>query len=413
MATRKSDADALAANYENLIKQHRDSAQEVISLIQQTLTNGDAYGSGLSADTKAGLEQALAYAQKISTQQSAAGKSGKTTQAATVSAESQAEKTVAGEGNPITKAGKGQTSVFGQMYNSNATLTTQGEQFLAAALGSKYLINVNNKVNVSNDAKGLGALGALIKPGLTAAQVLTTMMFNQDQGTITAIQRQLVAAGYLDPLHTTNLQIGTIGSVNDPTLQALANLLESGSHGTPVQKMLAAGTNSRQGKDFANLWDSVVGGQPFTVHGDQTSVSSPESLADSLRKTSTGEGGGSGVLSGGAGRNPTTGENASFINAAQQFQMEHPEQVTTSYEPQPGLGVSGFTRFPLQKSQSTSGGADAAAMDQFTYNWLLQNMGPDVAAQGGATVLAAFNQLLGLNAAGTGSAGSSAAGGAA
>ena len=409
MAKRQDD---LAAYYLSLLKQHKETALQVESQIQAVLAGSASGGpSALPQAQQESLNKALDYVRSLLSDTSGAEKTG---QGATTStpnpqqaAAQAATKTIANEGQPT-----GKTSVFGQMFNGQQQLTTAGQMALAQALGSKYMIGINSKVNVGGDNKALGALSSIIKPGLTAAQILTSLMFNQDQGTIQSIQRELVAAGYLDPLHTTNLQIGSLSSVNDPTLQALANLLEaSANHNSPVQKILTTGQTSSQGKDFAKLWDSIVSGQPFTVTGQQTQVSSNESLADQLRKTATGESGGQGVLAGMAGQNPTEGQTNAFDTAAREFQQAHPAQVTTQYEPQPGLGISGFTRFPLEKSQSTVGGADQAAMDQFTYNWVLQNMGSDVAANGAANILQAFNQLLGISG-GTGNAPSTAAGGA-
>lgn len=395
MAKNKSSADKIAAELEHQVQQKNETYQQLIKAIEATLNPPKGGPNVISKTTRQGLEEALSWAKK---------------QVPLTNAADASTKQIAAEGQPT-----GPTSAFGQMFNGTQQLTTAGTMALAQVLGSKYLIGINDKVNVSEDAKGLGALAAIVKPGLSVGQVLTSLLYNQDSGTIQAIQRELVAAGYLDPMHTNNLQIGAInGAVSggDPTLQALANMLEaSNNHKQPLQQILAVGQKSRQGQDFANLWDSIVSGKPFSVSGQQTQISSPDSLAGTLRKAATGEGFGQGVLGGGAGRNPTQAESTNFAVAAQQYQMEHPTQVTTQYEPQPGLGISGFTRFPLQKSQTSVGGADQAAMDQFTYNWVLQNMGSDVAAQGAGNILSAFNQLLGLSN-GTGNAPGTAAGGA-
>lgn len=411
---KQSDADKIAAYYESEIQKHKETAQQVVYQLQNLLAAPP--GPGTNQQAEQGWKTALDFAQKLVTQQEAAAKAGsqpnpkdvQLTDKGANSAAKQSVQTIASEGQPT-----GSSSVFSSWFNGSQAVSQVGEQYLAAALGSKYLININNKVGVGSNTKNLGALGSIIKPGLTAAQIITTLMFNQDQNTITAIQRQLVSAGYLDPLHTTNLSPGSIGSVNDPTLQALANLLETAATGNnTIQSVLKAGQDSSKGKDYANLWDSIVTGQPFTVRGNQTNVQSAESLAGQLRNTAQGSNFGQGVLSGGAGLNPTAGETNQFVSQAQAYQQAHPSQVTTTYEPQPGLGISGFTRFPLQKSQSVVGGADQAAMDQFAYNWVVQNMGGQVAANGAANILSAFNQLLGLGSTGSGSAPSSAAGGA-
>ena len=406
MAANGNDAASVAAYWESLVQKHKESAEDLANHLKNMLDSNPDW-TGAQHD---GIVQALSWAQNIAKEAADAGKSGsKDVSPEKLEQAKAATKTIAAEGQPT-----GAGSVYGQMFNGQQGLTTAGTMALAQALGSKYMIGINGSVNVGKDSGKLGALGAIIKPGLSVAQILTSLMFNQDQGTIQAVQRELVSAGYLDPLHTTNLQLGAVSSVNDPTLQALANLLEaSANHKTPVQKILTQGQASGQGKDWANLWDSIVNGQPFTVHGTETNISSAASLTDQLRNTAHGaNSGGQGVLSGMAGQNPTDQENADFTQQAQEFQRSHPAQVTTQYEPQPGLGISGFTRFPLQKSQTTVGGADQAAMDQYAYNWVIQNMGSDVAAQGAATVLQAFNQMLGLGAMGTGNAPSSAAGGA-
>ena len=411
MATPKSDADKVAAYYESEIQKHKETAQQVVYQLQNLLSAPP--GPGTNQDAEKGYQTALKYAQDLVKQQEAAAKAGTAANPSTVpitdkganAAAKQSVSTLSSEGQPT-----GPTSVFGQMFNGQQGLTTSGTMALSQALGSKYMIGINNKVSAGTVN---GALGNIIKPGLTVAQILTSLMFNQDQGTIQSIQRQLVRAGYLDPLHTTNLQLGAVATVNDPTLQALANLLEASSnHNSTVEHTLQVGNQAPQGKDWVNLWDSIVSGQPFTVHGQETNISSAESLAGTLRNTATGANSGSGVLGNMAGEAPTQGQSDAFTAAAQEFQRKNPSQVSTEYVPQPGLGISGFTRFPLQKSQTVVGGADQAAMDQFTYNWVLQNMGTDVAATGAANILSAFNQLLGLGGTGTGQAPSSAAGGA-
>lgn len=409
---KQSDAAKIAAYYEGEIQKHKETAQQVVIQLENLLSAPP--GPGTNQQAEQGWQTALSFAKHLVSQQEAAAKSGSapnpqsaklTDKSASGAAKGQLS-TISGEGQPT-----GPTSVFGQMFSGTGATTQAGEATLAAALGSKYMISINNKLNVGPDSGRLGALASIIKPGLTAAQILTTLMFNQDAGTITKIQRELVASGYLDPLHT-NIQVGLVGYQNDPTLEALANLLQTASTGNhKVQDVLQTGMQSGKGRDFVKLWDSITQGQPFTVTGTQTNVQSAESLAGQLRNTSQGANSGGGVLSGMAGRNPSTGETGQYVSAAQAYQAAHPSQVTTTYEPQPGLGISGFTRFPIQKSQTVVGGADQAAMDQFAYNWVIQNMGSDVAATGAANLFAAFNQLLGLGSQGTGNAPNSAAGG--
>lgn len=417
-----ASAAQVAAYWESEVKKHQIDTGRLLDYLHTLQVSG---GAGLNdkqlQNRIDGIQEAINAAQKIANQQAAVLKTGSSSFGVSPKASPAARKnnaaaqlqqtTLKSEGQPTSP-----NSVFGQIYQSGSTnLNTTGMAALAAAVGSKYSFILNDKINPGK-LKGLGALGAIVKSNVTIGSIIYSLMANQDQNTILAVQGELAKAGYLDPLHTTGLTPGEIGFSNDPTLQALATLLDSAqTRSLPVSQLLRQGQQSRQGQDWGKLWNSVVSGAPFSITGHTTDVQSPNSLADQLRQATTGagsvSGGGQSVLGGGAGQNPTNQQTQQFISAAQAYEKNNPSVVTTQYEPQPGLGISGFTRFPLQKNQTTVGGVDQAAMDQFTYNWLIQNFGPNVAATGAANILSAFNQLLGLGDMGTGSAPSSAAGG--
>lgn len=411
MAGAPNPAQQIAAVYIEDLKKGRMSLDSVISVLKGRLNDvQDTQGHNPYAkEQQAGYQEALNYALKVQAQQDAASKSGNPASKPNPAVQKQVA-ALKSEGQQTAP-----NTIFGQMYNQGSTnLNTTGLALLSQAVGSKYSFVLNNMVTPGK-SKALGSLGSIIKGNVTIGTTLLSLMQNQDQKTILGIQAELTRSGYLDPLHTTNLTPGVISSVNDPTLQALAQLMQSSQdRSLPVSQLLQQGFKSRQGQDWGKLWQSVVQGTPFSITGHDTNVQSPNSLADQLRQATTGAGGISGgsqsVLSGGAGENPSNDETQEFIKNAQQYQKNNPSTVTTQYEPQPGLGISGFTRFPLQKNQTTTGGVDSAAMDQFTYNWLIQNFGSNVAATGAANLLGAFNQLIGLNSAGTGTAPGQAAG---
>lgn len=260
------------------------------------------------------------------------------------------------------------------------------------------------------DSSMQGNLGSIISEvapnGATMQQAiggLYNLAENNPQD-LMALQQVLIKAGFLDPQKATGTTGFTYGGIGkgDVTVQALTAAITSSIQGKETLNQLLAqrlqDPHNTEGQKYWSLFQTIQGNTPITTHGQNLNISSPAALADQVRTAAHGAGepGGS-TLSGMAGQDPNAQQTQQFVAAAQQFQRENPAQVTTQYE----LGPTGTMRYPMEKGQTVVGGADQAAMDQFTHNWLVQNMGSQVAATGAANLLSAFNQLLGLGQGGT------------